>query len=333
MLAFRLGDYPAARRRYEESLDAYRAAGSLAGVVATLYRLGEMSEAQGEYEEARRWLEESLTAARQTGDMKAVAQALAGLGTAAEDLGDDGVALPLYQESLALMCSLGARSENIALLVKMGRVAQRTGDPTAASLQEEALAISREQGDRGGVALALNGLGFSRLAEGDLRAAKALFLEALSIGRELCDERSVAYSLHHCGVVARACGELTEAGTMLREALEKQWALRDRRGAGASLRELGFVAQAAGNERRAVRLWAAGSTLPDVGGNRRTPREQAAFARSAEDARQRLGDALYTEDWETGRAWSWEAAVHFALREPAPSEMSAAWHSNPSVHR
>ena len=46
------------------------------------------------------------------------------------------------------------------------------------------MAISREQGDRGGVAFSLNSLGMSRLAERDAASAEPLFSEALVIARE-----------------------------------------------------------------------------------------------------------------------------------------------------
>lgn len=233
LLAFRLADYPAARQLYREALKAHRAVGDRVGLAGALYRLGEMAEVLGEYDEAAGLLEESRDAARACGARRELAQALAGLGTLAAGRGDDAEALGLYKESLALRGG-DARRENIAVLLKTASLLDRIGDPGARPLQEEALAISRELGDRGGVAYSLNCLGVSRFAEGDAAAARVLFQEALSVGRELHDERSVAFSLHQQGLVARTRGDVLEATALLQEALAIRQALGDSRGAGAS---------------------------------------------------------------------------------------------------
>lgn len=240
LLAFRLADYRAARRLYREALAAHRASGDGVGIAATLYRLGEMAEVSGEHEAAAGLLQESLKEARACGARREEAQALAGLASVYDLRGDQAEALKLYRQSLALR-SGPARRENIAALLKTANLLHRMGDPGALRLQEEALAISRELGDRGGVAFSLNCLGLSRFAEGDAAVAKALFEEALAIGRELHDERSVAFSLHYQGLVAQAGGEILEAAALLDEALNIRLALGDRRGVGASRKALECV--------------------------------------------------------------------------------------------
>src|SRR5205823_1448715 len=135
-------------------------------------------------------------------------------------------------------------------------------------------------------------------AEREAASAEALFADALAISRELGDERSVAWSLHNLGLVARASGDLDRAGALLREALAKRWASEDRRGVAASLRALGHHAHASGHECRAVRLWAAGSELPDALGTPRSPPEQADLVRGAAEVRQRLGYEAFAREWE-----------------------------------
>src|SRR5262249_7537439 len=65
----------------------------------------------------------------------------------------------------------------------------------ATAYYEESLAISREIGDKQGIACSLYGLGGGAYRQGDYSAARALHEESLSIKREIANKRGIAESL------------------------------------------------------------------------------------------------------------------------------------------
>ena len=69
------------------------------------------------------------------------------------------------------------------------------------SLCGESLALSRQLGDKKGIAAALHGLALAARSEGDSAKARAMLEESLAISRELGDEWSVVYSLLYLGIV------------------------------------------------------------------------------------------------------------------------------------
>ena len=66
---------------------------------------------------------------------------------------------------------------------------------------EDERALSRQLGDKRGIAAALHGLALAARSEGDNAKTHAMLEESLAIARELGDEWSVANSLLYLGVV------------------------------------------------------------------------------------------------------------------------------------
>ena len=95
---------------------------------------------------------------------------------------------------------------------------------------EESLAIRRELGDKGGIAAALNDLGWVAWHRNDYTAARALSEESLAIWRELGDKEGIATSLNNLGLVAYFQGEYAAAHALYQESLALRRALGDKRG-------------------------------------------------------------------------------------------------------
>jgi tetratricopeptide (TPR) repeat protein len=90
------------------------------------------------------------------------------------------------EESLALARALEEIEATIWPLILLGIWAVETKDyDWATSLNEEAIAVARETGDRKLVGIATNNLGNGLLEQGDLDRAVQCFEEALAISREL----------------------------------------------------------------------------------------------------------------------------------------------------
>jgi tetratricopeptide (TPR) repeat protein len=92
--------------------------------------------------------------------------------------------------------------------------------PGAARDLEEALAIYRDIGERGGEVYALNEAGTLRRACGDLRQAGSCHQQALDLARQIGSAMEEARALAGLGRCALAAGHTARAEHMLRQALE-----------------------------------------------------------------------------------------------------------------
>jgi tetratricopeptide (TPR) repeat protein len=145
-------------------------------------------------------------------------------------------------------------------------------------MAEESLAIRRELGDRGGVALALNTLGNLAFEQGEYSSARACYSESLAIERGLGDKRGIAFSLEG----------------------------------------LAEVVAALGSARRAAGIWGAAERLREEIGSPLAPNERPRYERGVVAARASLGDdAAFNGAWQEGRASTLEEAIAIALAEAA----------------
>ena len=136
------------------------------------------------------------------------------------------------------------------------------------------MAISRELGDRSGVAQSLNNLGDLACVIRDFASAKPLFEESLSIRADL--------------------GERTEIACVL---------------AGVSEAAAGL-----GDSLRAARIWGAAERLREEIGSPLHSQDQRDHDGSVGAARAALGDdAAFDRAWQQGRALTLEQAIGLAL--------------------
>jgi predicted ATPase/class 3 adenylate cyclase len=122
------------------------------------------------------------------------------------------------EEALAL--SGEATALRVRVLNGAGHLAWTQGDlKQAATLREEGLKLSRQMGDKAGVAASLNGLSFVARMRGEYLAARSLAQQALAIHRELSDRWGIGLSLFLSGAAATFQGDYAAARPLLEEAL------------------------------------------------------------------------------------------------------------------
>jgi non-specific serine/threonine protein kinase len=156
-----------------------------------------------------------------------------------------------YEEALAIRRALGDRGGVGAVLSNLGLLAFEQGDYAAAlDLHEQSLAIDRELGDRWGVAVSLMHLGEIAATHGDLARARAYDEESLAIFRELGDRAHVANALRHLGTMSLRQGDAAGARTLCGESLAICRELGDRSGIAWALDGLGTGGPARRRPRR-----------------------------------------------------------------------------------
>jgi DNA-binding SARP family transcriptional activator/tetratricopeptide (TPR) repeat protein len=135
----------------------------------------------------------------------------------------------------------------------LSAVLQQTGrHETALARAEEAAAICRLLGDRGGEADALDQIGLAHQRTARSREALAYFREAWILYRAIKDPRGVAAALSHSGITCWYLGRYSEARTHMREALSRYRGVGDRRGEAKALNNLGRIHLSNGHHRDAL---------------------------------------------------------------------------------
>ncbi len=91
----------------------------------------------------------------------------------------------------------------------------------ARSLGDEAMAISKELGDKEGLATALSILFLAAWAQGDYVSAREKIEQSLAIRRELGDRRAIALALKSLGLAVRELGDYAKARALMEESLSQ----------------------------------------------------------------------------------------------------------------
>ncbi len=222
---------------------------------------------RGYYREGRAWLLQALDNVRGSASA-ARAKALGGAGYLATNQGDYPGALALLEESLAVSRELGDRPGIALSLNSLGRLAWFQGDfVRAAAFYNESLGLFRELGARDRISILLNNLGVLAISRGEFGVARSCLEESLAISRQLGEKQFIALAVSNLGVIGLRQGDYTVARSLFRESLTLDRDLGDKRSIGAELEEFGLLAAALGRPQRAARLLGAAEALREAIGS------------------------------------------------------------------
>ncbi len=197
---------------------------------------------RGYWSEGRAYCERALA---QTGAQERTqwrARALYAAAYLDADQGDFAAAQARYEEGLAISREIGDRQGIAGALGTLGRLAQNRGDlEEAETLHTQSLHLRKELEDMSGVAASMLCLGEIRAAHGDREEAQSLFEEAVAILREAGNRAWEAIGLNTLGNLVLNQGRYEEARSLYEQALSLHRDLDDKRGIAASLVNLGYA--------------------------------------------------------------------------------------------
>ncbi|HEU5157974.1 MAG TPA: LuxR C-terminal-related transcriptional regulator [Streptosporangiaceae bacterium] len=226
----------------------------------------------------------------------------------------------------------------------LGRVAFHQGDvDTAERLLQESTARLRTAGEASREhALATIELARVRLTRGDRAAARKLAEAALQEFTDGKDARDVALSQYVLAEIAMADERLDEAEQLARTALLRLDDLGDAPACGTGLEILGILMTVRHGRmteawRRAVRDLGVGAQLRDRAGLAASDIERARLDEIIDEARVRLGDELFDEEWAAAERRPLHEAIAEALAPFQPQRRrrpaAGAGRDNPLTHR
>jgi predicted ATPase/class 3 adenylate cyclase len=170
--------------------------------------------------EGRQWCDTAL--ARTAGRPTTLARikALHAAGTLTWRLGDITGARSLLEQALAMSRELGDRSREGRVLSNLGGVAIHQADDTAAqAFLEQAVVIHRETGNRAMEARVLNNVAALAISRGRFAESEAPLERSLALSRELQNPMEEATAMSHLGYLALRRGEFARAQQLHERAL------------------------------------------------------------------------------------------------------------------
>jgi len=311
-LALDQGDIDRGEVLCEQSLALYRELRDTTGIGLSLHRLAILAWMRNNPVVARSLTEEALVLWRQVGDKKHIAWVLSWLAYMAAQQGEYERALALCEECLVLYRELKSRldaADPRILLIEAFYVSQ--SDPARVrAVLEESVALSRELGDKMGIAHGQRFAARLALGQGDTATARSLIEEALALFRDLGDREGTALALPLLARVEAGQGNHAAARALYEESLAMASKGMDDKGALASCLEgLADVVAAQGERLWATRLWGTAEALREAMGAPLWPVERAGYERAVAAMRVSLGERAFATAWAEGRSMTPEQAL------------------------
>jgi predicted ATPase/DNA-binding CsgD family transcriptional regulator len=286
--------------------------------------------------EGRRRLDEAL--ATVPGPSTTRARALWAGGRLALTQGDIDSALAMLRECRDLVRLPGYEEALGHTALLAGMLAARRGElASAVRLYTVAAAHHRASGDHEGLALAKIRLSLARSLLDDVPGALCTAEDCLA----LCDARQErwhrAYATIALGVAAWRQGDTRWAAPLVKDGLRFDSSLGDLLGVGLGLEVLAWIAATEGRHQRAARLLGMAEARARAGDAPLSGfAELAPFHEGSEDRiRSALGEPAFRTARGHGAELSYEAALAYALEEPAsaPGESAEALDPSPLTPR
>ena len=219
--------------------------------------LGTIFDDKAEYPAARGEFEQALWLYQSSQDPEGEATANEHLGNVWVLMGDNALARQYYRKALKTFEQFGMLRRQAGVMGKLSH----TDDPEREELNQRALHIGRELGDKGLQASVLNSIGDGFFSKGIFDAAQEHYQQAAALYDQAKEPIGLARVLTSEGRLQRAHGHPEKSLELYAQALKLQQENHDRQGAIQSInamavayQELGDLAKSAGNYQQALSM-------------------------------------------------------------------------------
>lgn len=287
---------------------------------------GVLAFRQGDFEAARRHYQECLAALHDHNEeaQADVAMALNNLGMALRAQGEYARALRLHQRSLEIRRQRGSPWDVGMTLINIGNVHYAQGNyETAQTHHQQALDILRRLGDDWGIAIALGYQGLAAYARGDYERARSLLDESLTLRRALDDRHGIAGSLNNLANVALAEGAVDNASDRLAQSVRLFQDLGDQEGLADCLDGFARLRFEQGRFVLSTQLFAKEKAVRDAVGMPLVSFWTSAivdYDHYIVQLRTKLGNDAFNRAWKRGMNLPLSIAIDAALSGDTPAE-------------
>jgi tetratricopeptide (TPR) repeat protein len=230
------------------------------------YGLGRLGDVLGEFTQAGQLLEEALSVARAIGDGRLSGRILAGLASLRANTGAYDEAAVACNEALELARSQHDSVQEAKALWMMGVLAMYRTDFDEARRLLRASAAANHGADRRTAAKTTASLGGVDLLAGDASSALGQFADALAASREVGDRYQVAWCAGSLAFAYVGIGEPDPAREFMKEAFEMDLEMGDVIGMEGDIRTAASLAAAQGHGELAAELFGAAAARRDDSG-------------------------------------------------------------------
>ena len=268
---------------------------------------------RGYFSEGRQRLERALAAASHSSPGLR-ARALIGLSHLTMFEGDNDRTMVLLDECLALAREAGDFGTMALTLGFQALTAAERGDfERSGQFAAEGLAVAPQSGDPKSRALPLRMLGYVAVHASDYERASTAFEESIYLVRQAGEQWGLGILLGDLAGLRLLQGRYPDALALGREAILLCEELGDRRGVAWSLGTLATAQAAEGHSDRAARLWGASACALEAMGVPRQLTIKRVQDRFLDVAKASMGEQAFQAASFQGRAMSLRQAVQFAL--------------------
>lgn len=229
----------------------------------------------------------------------------------------------LAHQALAMSRELGDKQRIAWSLMEVGLTERGQAHYSQAITSlTEAMTLFQELGDSLWVYRTSFMLAETHLMHGDLEAARRSAEAGLDWFRQQGDKWHIAWGLLQLGTVARMEGQLEHAAALYAESLKLRVEVLDKLGVAASLLAFAQLAALQQQATRAAVLWGAADQLRQTLGIRVFPPQTILYTSLIPKVRAQLGDEAFVAAWAKGRELSLAQAVEYAFADEPPAQGS-----------
>ncbi|MGD8475003.1 MAG: BTAD domain-containing putative transcriptional regulator, partial [Anaerolineae bacterium] len=216
-----LGQYAAARRRYEQCIELCRERGDRRGESLALSRLGVIHAEQGDYDAAQTCYRHAAQICHEIGHRFGEANIIGNSGIVFLYQGAHGDARDLFEQSLRICREIGHRRAESIVSTYFALLFHRLDDnETARQWGERALAMAQELGDRPVCSDASTNLAHALAALGHLADAAKAYSRAFTLRHELGETNRAMESRAGLASVLLAQGDTDGARLQVEQILD-----------------------------------------------------------------------------------------------------------------
>ena len=187
------GNFPQARKEFEEALPVFKEIGSQSNIRTTMERIGNVLYSQGELREAQTYYEKALRFDKEVNDPAGLASDYGNIANSLDGRASVQLVLQMQQKALSAFNQIGNRRGAASTESNIGNLFVQMGDLEKARQSfERALAMHRATGYRHGELYAVAGIGDVLFSQGDVPGARRQYESALAAGNELQDDNFAA---------------------------------------------------------------------------------------------------------------------------------------------